>query len=188
MPREYTRRLRALRLIAATALLLIGWITTIGAAKVYRGLYPYSSDWISLAVIAVICIGFATWLARPFAAVTTARELIAHRWLFAAVLAVGGSRAIAIGQSAAFWPIGLGFLVYSGMVPLRLANQAHWGREALAAGAAWTIVWSALGITTSEVGPNGHDEPALFGLLGPTLFVPFLLVSAMLRMTRRRGN
>jgi hypothetical protein len=188
MPREYTRRLRALRLIAATALLLIGWITTIGAAKIHRGLYPYSSDWIPLAVTAIVCVGLAIWLARPFAPVKTARELIEHRWLLTAVLAVGGSMAIAIGQSAAFWPIGLGFLIYSGMVPLRLANQARWWREAVAAGAAWTIVWSALGITTSEVGPHAHDEPALFGLLGPALFVPFLLVSALLRMTRRRAG
>ena len=113
------------------------------------------------------CVGLAIWLVRPFAAVKTTRELIAHRWVLAAVLAVGGSIAIAIAPSAAFWPIGLGFLIYSGMVPLRLANQAHWWREAVAAGAAWTIVWSALGITTSEVGPHAHDEPTLFGLLGP---------------------
>ena len=188
MPREYTRRLRALRLIAATALLLIGWITTIGAAKIHRGLIADSSGSIPFAVVTVVCVGLAIWLVRPFAAVKTTRELIAHRWVLAAVLAVGGSIAIAIAPSAAFWPIGLGFLIYSGMVPLRLANQAHWWREAVAAGAAWTIVWSALGITTSEVGPHAHDEPTLFGLLGPALFVPFLLVSALLRMTRRRAG
>ena len=58
--REYTRRLRALRLIAASGLLVIAWITSIGAAKVYRGLDRDFTSWIPFALIATACVVLAT--------------------------------------------------------------------------------------------------------------------------------
>jgi hypothetical protein len=84
-----------------------------------------------------------------------------------------------------FWPIALGFLIYSAAVPLRQSRATNWWREGFAASAAWAIVWSALGIATSEVGPHAHDEPALIGLVGFIIFAPLMLLSALLRMIRR---
>jgi hypothetical protein len=167
---------------------VIAWITSIGAAKVYRGLDRDFSTWIPFAVIAAGCVGLAIWLMLPFPRIRTATDLLDHRWLFAAVLAIGGSVALAMAPSVAFWPMALAFLVYSAAVPLRLARATNWWREAAAASAAWTIVWSALGIASSEVGPHAHDEPVLIGLIAVVIFAPFMLLSGLLRLRGRRTN
>jgi hypothetical protein len=186
--REYTRRLRALRLIAASGLLVIAWITSIGAAKVYRGLDRDFSSWIPFAVIAAACVVLAICLTLPFPRIRTATDLLEHRWLLAAVLSVGGSAALAAAPTVTFWPIVFGFLIYSAALPLRQSRATHWWREGLSASAAWAIVWSALGIATSEVGPHAHDEPALIGLIGLIIFTPFMLLSGLLRMRGRRTS
>jgi len=164
-------------------------MTSIGAAKVYRGLDRDFSSWIPFAVVAAACVVFAIWLTWPFLRIRTAADLLDHRWLLAAVLAVGGSAAIAAAPSVMFWPIAGGFLIYSAAVPLRHARAAtNWWRDGFAASAAWAVVWSALGIATTEVGPRAHDEPMLFALIAIVIFAPFMLLSGLLRMTRRRAS
>ena len=177
--------MKPLRALVGGALLLVGWISAIGAIKIARGLYENSSDWIPVFVIAMVTLGAGAWLIRPLVHVRPLGTVFDRPFVVCGAMAFAGSLLIAMAPVRGTIGTALVFLVYSLAAPIRLHVKERWARRIAALSGAWFLCWLAL----TGVGNEMRVDSKQLGLVAIVSLVAFAassVLSAILRLVGRR--
>jgi hypothetical protein len=185
---------RWLRWIAASALLLIAGICTIGAIRAFTHDLPDSTTetGVSAAVIALVFGTAAFFLLRPeIGALTPAKT---RDWLrfhpLGQALAIYVIAALGMVTTPSTWGILFvfaGMCAYSGLSPWTAATRPRWWASAIFGVIGWLALFGAL-ISTAEALAHKNLGTDAMVLMLPMMVYPVLLaISGLVHWSRRRA-